>query len=196
MPRLLLACLISLLIAALAPATASMDDPATQVASLVNSVREQYGLPPLTLSAQLTASAQNYAETMGRWDFFGHRGPDGSRFDTRDEAAGYLDWTFLAENLAAGQPTAARAVSTWLADPQHLADLLSPLARETGVGFALAPGSKYVYYWVQEFGNRPAADVNPPPATVNPSPTTSIASVLLPSLVPWPYRWNNPGLIP
>jgi hypothetical protein len=35
---------------------------------------------------------------------------------------------------------------------------MSPLARETGVGFALAPGSKYVDYWVQEFGDRASFD--------------------------------------
>ncbi len=183
MRRWILALLVSTLIASLTPATATMDDPGTQVLTLINGVRAQHGLTPLTVSPQLTASAQGYAAEMGRLGFFGHQAPDGSRLDTRDEAAGYLDWTFLAENLAAGQPTAQQAVDAWIASPAHLADLLSPDARETGVGFALAPGSKYVFYWVQEFGDRASLD-------------NTYFLPFVPASAPsaWPFRPNNPGL--
>jgi uncharacterized protein YkwD len=54
---------------------------------------------------------------MGHQNFFSHQGPDGSRLDTPDEAAGYLNWTFLVENLAAGQPTAQQTVEAWIASP-------------------------------------------------------------------------------
>jgi hypothetical protein len=33
--------------------------------------------------------------------------------------------------------------------------MLSPQARETGMGFAQVAGSPYVYYWVEEIGARP-----------------------------------------
>ena len=78
--------------------------------------------------------------------------PDGSTFITRDEAAGYVGWTYLAENLAAGYTTPTDVVNAWLADPAHLAILLSPTARDVGVGFAFQRGSTYGTYWVQELG--------------------------------------------
>jgi uncharacterized protein YkwD len=149
-----LAILTALLILSITPARATMDDPADQVITLVNGVRARSGLAPLVLSSELTMSARNYASAMAQGGFFGHIGPDGSSLDTRDEAAGYLDWTYLAENLAGGQKTSQQVVDAWLASPSHRRDLLSPFARETGVGFAMAPGSKYVFYWVQEFGDR------------------------------------------
>jgi uncharacterized protein YkwD len=169
MRRLLVACLTTVLVAGLTPATATLDDPVGEVVSLVNHARERHGLAPLVVSPALAASAARYAQMMARLNFFGHLGPDGSSLDTRDEAAGYVDWLFLAENLAGGQPTAQEAVAAWIASPSHDAELLSPLAHDTGVGFALAPGSKYVDYWVQEFGARsaPAAPSPLPPAVTS-----------------------------
>jgi hypothetical protein len=162
-----------------------MDDPTSQVIALVNGIRARHGLAPLVVSPELTASAQNYAAAMGRLSFFGHQGPDGSRLDTRDEAAGYLDWTFLAENLAAGQPTAQQAVAAWVASPSHYADILSWQAHETGVGFALAPGSKYVFYWVQEFGDRDSFVY---------SVELPASGETAPRAATWPFRADIPGL--
>jgi hypothetical protein len=124
---------------------------------------------------------------MARLGFFGHNGPDGSRVDTRDEAAGYVDWTFLAENLAAGQTTPEQAVQAWVNSPGHLADILALHAHDTGVGFAVSPGSKYVYYWVQEFGERDSVQftVELPPLSTS-TPRSSA----------WPYRADNSGLDP
>jgi uncharacterized protein YkwD len=160
MRRWLCAILILTLFATLTPATAKMEspaaltDPTSQGISLINDARARNGLPPLSVSSELASSAQSYASAMGHKGFFGHVGPDGSTLDTRDAAAGYVDWTFLAENLAAGQPTAQQAVDAWIASPNHYTDMMSPLARDTGVGFVQVPGSKYVYYWVQEFGDQ------------------------------------------
>lgn len=149
---------ITLLVLQLLGATpAYADDPQAQVIGLVNAVRAQHDLPPLLISDSLTAAASAYAHAMAAGGFFGHFAPDGSTPISRDEAAGYTNWDDLGENLAAGQTSASEAVAAWVASPEHLPNILSPNYRETGVGLVVVPGSPYVYYWVQEFGDRPDA---------------------------------------
>ncbi len=153
----IVAVILALVFDLLAPVLASAESPEQQVVDLVNAARVQNGLQPLIVSPELTDAARAYARAMANGNFFGHVGPDGSTVDQRAEAAGYLGWTLLEENLAAGQTSATEAVAAWLASPSHRADLLSPKVRETGVGFAFNPQSTYRSYWVQEFGDRPTA---------------------------------------
>lgn len=135
------------------------DDSTQQVISLVNAERARRGLAPLSLSPELAASAQTYAQAMAKGGFFGHEGPDGSTPASRNEAAGYQGWSFLAENIAAGQASPAEALQAWMNSPTHRENILAANARETGVGLAVVAGSPYRVYWVQEFGARPAAPV-------------------------------------
>jgi len=137
------------------PTTVHAATNADEVVTLVNLDRAQNGLPPLRVAPQLSASAQAYATEMANQGFFAHQGPDGSTMVSRDESAGYHNWTVLEENLAAGDSTAASAVNSWMTSSPHRANILSPDIAETGVGFAVRPGSPYTYYWVEEFGNRP-----------------------------------------
>jgi uncharacterized protein YkwD len=136
------------------PTLAAGPDFEQRVIELVNSTRAQNGLPPLKASQQLTASARKYSSYMGSARFFSHEGPDGSNLVTRNEAAGYVDWVDLAENLAGGQPDPESAVKAWMASPAHRAIILSPRVKEIGVGYVFAPGSMYGHYWTQEFGAR------------------------------------------
>src|SRR5438093_3028691 len=136
--------------------SASADDPEQRVIALVNNERAHQGLGALTLAPELTSSARAYAHQLASQGFFSHVAPDGTTFVMRSEAAGYRNWTYLEENLAAGQTTPEQAVAAWMASPSHREDILSPNVRETGVGFTVLPGSPYIYYWVQEFGDRPS----------------------------------------
>jgi hypothetical protein len=145
-----------------------------EVVDQINAIRIQNGLAPLIAVPQLNASAQSYASAMATGRFFAHAGPDGSTFSSRDEAAGYTNWTYLEENLAAGQPTVAAAVNAWMKSPAHRADLLSPRVTETGVGYVDLTGSPYGHYWVQEFGSRSTAPA-PAPVVVAPIPVVSAA---------------------
>lgn len=148
--------------------TAALSAADQRVIELVNGERAKVGLPALSFSGPLTTSARNYAGYMASANFFGHVGPDGSTLVTRNGAAGYGSYTFLGENLAAGQTTPEAAMAGWMASPGHRANILSPNAREIGVG--LATGGSYGYYWVQEFGARPAAVQAPaPPAPSAPA---------------------------
>jgi hypothetical protein len=131
-------------------------EPADRLFQLVNAERVQRGLAPLRPAPELRAAAQRYAQAMAEGGFFGHTAPDGSTFITRNEQAGYLKWRFLAENLAAGQPTPEEALQAWLNSPPHRENLLSPLAEEMGIGYVYRPGSPFGHYWVQELGARAA----------------------------------------
>lgn len=167
-----LSVLITLSITPFAVSPAFAADSAGGVVNQINAIRIQNGLAPLIEVPQLSASAQSYASAMATGKFFAHAGPDGSTFSSRDEAAGYTNWTYLEENLAAGQPTVAAAVNAWMKSPAHRADLLSPRVTETGVGYVDLTGSPYGHYWVQEFGSRSTA---PAPVVVAPIPVVSAA---------------------
>src|SRR5436309_366918 len=108
------------------PITSALaDDPSTEVVARVNRIRVQNGLTPLVIHAQLVASAQAYARAMARGGFFGHIDPGGSTMVTRNEAAGYSDWTVLEENIASGQSSVAEVVDAWLHSQGHRDNLLS-----------------------------------------------------------------------
>ncbi|HLZ08059.1 MAG TPA: CAP domain-containing protein [Chloroflexota bacterium] len=180
--------------------TVFADDPTSEVVATINGIRVENGLTPLVIQSQLVASAQAYAQAMARGGFFGHVAPNGSTMVTRNEAAGYTGWDFLEENIASGQTSVTDVVNAWLQSPQHRTSLLSPSARDTGVGFAYVPGSRFRYYWVEEFGKRfstyptisePLKSTAPPanpvivakPQTVQPVPTAANSEVAVDSTI-------------
>lgn len=134
-------------------ASASVADE-VRVVELVNAERAAHGLPPMAINETLGAAAAGYAGYMAEANFFAHKGLDGSTLVTRAEAAGYRAWSFLGENLAAGQPTPERVVAAWMKSPTHRANVLSAEAAEIGIGKAYNPSSKYRVYWAMEIGTR------------------------------------------
>lgn len=145
------------------PASASTQED--QVIAIVNRIRAQNGLGPVSYNPTLATAARRYAGYMASANFFSHSGPDGSTMTSRIEAAGYRPWTFVAENLGAGQSSPEQVVDGWMNSPGHRANILSPKVREIGVGYAYQAGSRYGHYWAQEFGSRPAvAAAAPAPA--------------------------------
>jgi uncharacterized protein YkwD len=140
-------------VASAAPSDGVLAEQA-QVVALVNEQRSAVGLPPLVVNDTLTDEAQQYADYMADANFFSHYGPDGSNVQSRAEAAGYTTWTFLGENLAAGQDTPDRVVKAWMNSPTHRDNILSPDAAEVGVGHVYASGTRYGNYWALELGKR------------------------------------------
>jgi uncharacterized protein YkwD len=134
-------------------ASASVADE-VRVVELVNEQRAAHGLPPMATNDTLGAAAQGYAAYMADANFFAHKGLDGSTLVSRAEAAGYTAWSFLGENLAAGQPTPERVVAGWMNSPTHRANVLSGEAAEIGIGKAYNPNAKYRVYWAMEIGTR------------------------------------------
>ncbi|GAA2265221.1 hypothetical protein GCM10010145_43190 [Streptomyces ruber] len=141
----------------LTAAPASAATPAEMraaVISLTNAERSRAGCPALQGSPALDTAAQRHAQDMADHDFFGHDGSDGSTMVSRAEAAGYTGWRALAENVAAGRPTAADVVRGWMDSPGHRANILDCSLKHIGVGYAYGAGTTYGHYWTQDFGTR------------------------------------------
>jgi uncharacterized protein YkwD len=134
-----------------APAAAAQTEQA-RVVELVNAERAARGLAPLAWEDRLASSAGSYAGYMASADFFSHTGADGSDVVQRVETAGYTGWSFLGENLAAGQTSPERVVQAWMNSPVHRANVLAVDACEIGIGKAQNPTSRFGDYWAMETG--------------------------------------------
>jgi uncharacterized protein YkwD len=136
-----------------------------RVAQLVNEVRAANGLPPLKLTASLSAAARYHATDLGSDDYFQH--------DTHDRSGGglqrvcgtfdrirlwYNGWSAAAENIAAGYNSPEAALAAWMDSDGHRGNILNPNFTEFGVGYFTGAG-KFNAYWVQDFGTR--GDVTP-----------------------------------
>ncbi|MFC4950443.1 CAP domain-containing protein [Pseudonocardia sp. GCM10023141] len=120
-----------------------------EVVAATNAERAQHGLRPLTVDDRLTVAAQRHSEDMVRRSFFDHTSPDGGQPADRTSAAGYR-YRKVAENIAAGQRTAAEVVRGWMESPGHRRNILDGELTQIGVGHAL--GGSYGVYWTQVFG--------------------------------------------
>lgn len=134
----------------------SLPDIRTQILMLVNDVRQERGLHPLTYSSQLEQSAQAFADKMAGEGFFGHIAPDGQTLKDRIQATGFYDRSFspdcfcvkgyvLGENLARGQKTAKEAFEAWMKSDDHREAILNPDYTVIGIGAKAG-------IWVQHFG--------------------------------------------
>lgn len=172
---------IPLLAAALAAAPLAAADLEAEVVERVNVERWTYGqLPPLKADTALGNAARGHSQAMGVRNFFAHCDLDtGSQPWDRMTAAGYVGYNAAAENIAAGQSSAAAVVASWMDSPGHRNNILSTQVRELGVGYYLdaadPPGIRtdsngdciadgsigygLRHYWTQNFGRR--ADVFP-----------------------------------
>lgn len=117
----------------------------------INDARAIAGSRPLRMCPALTRSAQWYASQMMRDNRVSHTGADGSSAEQRIIGSGYRG-VLLGENLAAGQPTVAKAVDAWLRSSSHFATMTDPRLRHVGLGFESGRGARYPTYWVQHFG--------------------------------------------
>jgi uncharacterized protein YkwD len=106
---------------------------------------------PLVLSAKLTEVALAYARDMATFGYMNHTGRDGSSPAGRITRGGYR-WSEVGENLASGVMTPEEVVAGWLGSPEHCANLMDPLYREMGVGFAVNHHDQRGVYWAMELG--------------------------------------------
>jgi uncharacterized protein YkwD len=146
------------LASAVAPPAAAGEDPGIgQLFRLINQARITAGVVPLVTDGRLMRSAQAHSADMARNDFFGHRGADGASFTDRMARAGY-DYRLAAENVAAGQDSAADVLRTWMRSKAHRDNLLNGEMREIGIGHVFAPDDegrlRYRHYWTVKLGRR------------------------------------------
>ncbi len=147
--------------------TPSTEDQArirASVLCLINRVRAEHGLQPLTVNAQLEAAAEGHSAELIADDYFAHVSPSGETPVDRIKATGYIPNStvgyVIGENLAWGTYTLSTPqaiVEAWVASPGHLANILESRYTETGIGIDPAvpqslgegnPGGTYA----EEFG--------------------------------------------
>ncbi|WP_300016495.1 CAP domain-containing protein [Pseudonocardia sp.] len=125
------------------------DPPVDEVVAATNAERARHGLGGLAVDVRLTRAAHAHTADMVRRGFFAHENPDGAQVWDRAVAAGY-PYRKVAENIAAGQRTAAEVVRGWMDSPGHRANILDGELTQIGVG--RVEGGEYGVYWTQVFG--------------------------------------------
>ncbi|MDP8235426.1 MAG: CAP domain-containing protein, partial [Candidatus Erginobacter occultus] len=145
-----------------------------------NQERASRGIYCLAWNDLLRNSARGHSQAMGQQDFFDHDNPNtGSTPGSRMTAAGY-NWNSCAENIAAGNSTAAATMQQWMDSTGHRNNILNQVRCDLGVGYYYLqndPGTyQYHYYWTQNFGRRMGVSTCPyvPP----PVPTTTTRAPL------------------
>ncbi len=149
----------------LTPEAANLPLVRAAVLCLVNRERAQNAEPPLILNSQLEKAAEDHNREMIAEDYFAHVSPAGETpvqriQSTTDYLPGPKVGYVIGENLAWGTlylATPQAIVEAWIASPGHLANILEPRYRETGIGVvpsvpsAMSGGESGATY-AQEFG--------------------------------------------
>jgi uncharacterized protein YkwD len=115
----------------------------------VNDVRAQAGMPPVILSAELTAAALTHSRDMAVQRRAWHFGSDATSPQDRAARAGYFG-TILGENIAETGGDIEELLPIWLSDPETRRLILHPSARD--IGFGWYQESDGHSWWVQVIG--------------------------------------------
>jgi len=116
---------------------------------LVNAVRAQSGVQPLTLSAALTAAASTHARDIAvqrrAWNF----GSDRSAPQTRAERAGFSG-LITGEDVAETYMSNIEIFQIWAADSRAKQAMIDPRATHMGLGWYQETNGKL--WWVMDIG--------------------------------------------
>lgn len=133
---------------------------ATQIVQLVNVERRLNHLAPFRRDPVLDRLAVQHTQDMLAKDYFQHDAPasaGGVTFAQRFHAI-HPHRTLGEENIAWGTGpygTARGLVESWMASPEHRANILNPAARRIGVGIGVGPyqGQPVATVGTQDFSN-------------------------------------------
>ncbi len=116
-----------------------------KVCDLVNDIRTQYGLAPLSVNAELSKIARIKSEDMKEVGYFSHTSPTyGSPFDMMKQFG--ISYRTAGENIAMGQRTPEEVVNGWMNSEGHRANILNNTFTQIGVGYV-----ENGHYWTQMF---------------------------------------------
>lgn len=107
--------------------------------------------PPFRWDCRLATAAQGHSDDMASNNFFSHVGSNGSSFVDRINAQSY-PWRGAAENISAGNSTAAAAVQGWLNSTGHCRNIMNSGYEDMGGGVARNNSAAYRIYWTTNFG--------------------------------------------
>ena len=168
------------------PASEFCADPEeAALVGLVNAYRAEQGKGALVFDLRLGASADHHSLSMADNNYFSHDlPPEGIDWFQNIRNHGY-NGSFVGENIAAGNATAAAVLTQWKNSPPHNANMLDAGYGAVGIGRAYRAGSRYGWYWTANFGNAATGATAPLCAAAAATPTaTPIPSTASPTPVP------------
>ncbi|MBW3631633.1 MAG: CAP domain-containing protein [Chloroflexi bacterium] len=121
---------------------------------LINDYRRKNGAGNLSLQNQLGAAADHHSQDMANKNYFSHQLSNGDSAEKNIERFGYTNWSFIGENIAAGQETANEVMEAWKSSPDHDKGMRNKNFTEIGIGRAYNKNSKYGWYWTTTFGSQ------------------------------------------
>ena len=126
------------------PAGTGSDQTAASLA-FVNKLRAERGLPALAIDKAAQRAAMDQASRMAAAGKMEHNIGLGANFLKRMK--GMEVALPAAENIAAGQDSAADAFEAWHRSPKHLENMLGPSYRGLGVAVVRNPATGNRPYW-------------------------------------------------
>lgn len=116
-----------------------------EVVRLVNEIRKENGLEPLTQDWQLSRVARYKSQDMKDLGYFSHTSPTyGSPFEMMKSFG--ISYRSAGENIAKGYQTPKAVVEAWMNSPGHRANILNSSFTHIGVGYVISGN-----YWTQMF---------------------------------------------
>ncbi len=116
-----------------------------EVIRLVNNIRKENGLKPLSANWELSRVARYKSRDMKENGYFSHTSPVyGSPFEMIKNFG--LSYRTAGENIAKGQRTPEAVVNAWMNSSGHRANILNSSYTKIGVGYE--PSGNY---WTQMF---------------------------------------------
>ena len=116
-----------------------------EVVRLVNALRAEKGLQPLTANWELSRVARYKSEDMAANRYFSHTSPTyGTPFQMIRSFG--LSYRTAGENIAYGQRTPAEVMDAWMNSSGHRANILNSSYTHIGVGYCERGN-----YWTQMF---------------------------------------------
>jgi len=117
----------------------------SEVIRLINEIRQENGLKPLTANWELSRVARYKSQDMKDKGYFSHTSPTyGSPFQMI-KAFG-LSYRTAGENIAMGYRTPQAVVDGWMNSSGHRANILNAAYTQIGVGYV-----EQGRYWTQLF---------------------------------------------
>lgn len=101
---------------------------------------------PLDWNDALFSAAARHSTDMAVNNYFSHTGLDGRSAAQRIAAEGYA-WSWVGENIAAGQTSVSTVMSGWLASAGHCANIMRAEYQDVGVSCVQRSGTTYGRYW-------------------------------------------------
>lgn len=165
------------------PTAVAMQDPgsaANDFVARINQLRASKGLGALSVDAELTAQANQWAATMAN---------AGRIFHASDLSVGIgANWSKLGENVGVGGDTAS-LFQAFVNSPTHYANLVDPVYSRVGVGVVISGGRMFTAHrFMAVAPSAPAPPPTAPPTTAPPPstapPTTAPPTTVAPTTAP------------